>query len=272
MGNFKDLKRYFDKYFDEEQRFLSAAGQIRFEMTCFELDKYIKNTSKILDIGGGVGAFSKYYALKGNLVYYGDISTTLTNKARLYLHDIENIVSIKELNIVDLNEFSDNSFDFVICLGPFHHLPKVEDRIKGINEISRVLKPSGLAFVSFIPIYAGFDLLMRKVIKYHKTLDNNIIDNFNKNHVLSNLYKNDFQEGYFPNKKEIINLVSSKFNLLDIFSIKGLATSRGDELYKLKESNFNLYTSVMNMIYESRKSPSLIETHGHCLTILKNRK
>lgn len=44
--------------------------------------------------------------------------------------------------------FKDSSFDFVICSGVVHHTPDPE---KAINEIYRVLKPGGFAYIS---IYA----------------------------------------------------------------------------------------------------------------------
>lgn len=44
--------------------------------------------------------------------------------------------------------FNDCNFDFVVCSGVIHHTPDPE---KAINEIYRVLKPGGLAYIS---IYA----------------------------------------------------------------------------------------------------------------------
>jgi predicted SAM-dependent methyltransferase len=48
-------------------------------------------------------------------------------------------------DITNLNIFKDNAFDIVIC---FHVLEHIVDDIKAISEITRVLKPNGLALIS----------------------------------------------------------------------------------------------------------------------------
>ncbi len=53
--------------------------------------------------------------------------------------------------ITDLSQFEDNTFDGILCLGePLSHLLSKVDRIRAVDELIRVAKPSAPLFVSVI--------------------------------------------------------------------------------------------------------------------------
>ena len=49
-------------------------------------------------------------------------------------------------NILNIS-FRSNIFDSIICVAVIHHLSTVENRIKAIQELYRVIKPDGLIFI-----------------------------------------------------------------------------------------------------------------------------
>lgn len=70
----KDVIKYY-QYYDEENRLKKDnMHRVEYDTTKFYLDKIIKTNQTILDIGAGTGAYSFYYASRGNKVTALDIS------------------------------------------------------------------------------------------------------------------------------------------------------------------------------------------------------
>lgn len=55
----------------------------------------------------------------------------------------------------------EGEFDCILLMGPLYHLLEESDRIKAINASLRLLKPSGVIFVSFINMFAGMIYAMK---------------------------------------------------------------------------------------------------------------
>lgn len=53
--------------------------------------------------------------------------------------------------------FRDNSFDYVLSIAVIHHIYSVEDRVRAIMEIARVLRPGGKALVSVWSKHKHYD-------------------------------------------------------------------------------------------------------------------
>lgn len=97
-----------------------------------------QSQATILDIGCGNGKYMNY---RSDINMIGiDISANLVD-----------ICKKKGFNVIkaNMNEipFDDNSFDGIICVAAYHHLNNDIDRQKTLNEIYRVLKNNGIAFI-----------------------------------------------------------------------------------------------------------------------------
>ena len=58
MTDFDRIRNYY-KYFDEQNRLTSSnSGRLEFETTMQVLHQYLPEEGKILDLGGGAGAYS----------------------------------------------------------------------------------------------------------------------------------------------------------------------------------------------------------------------
>lgn len=100
----------------------------------------VLNTSKILDFGGGDGAFSTFAADKGATVVVFDRDLVALNYARVD----------KRLAIVQGETylpFPDRTFDIVAMLETLEHI-KSGGEIDALKEIYRVLKPTGLLILT----------------------------------------------------------------------------------------------------------------------------
>ena len=135
---------------------------------------------------------------------------SIRKKSKKYycLDQAPNKLYMSKDDLTDLNVFKDNTFDIVIC---FHVLEHIIDDIKAISEIKRVLKKTGIAFIS-VP-------LKNKNLFTHKWTEEEMnkskekgewgIDGKFSGHVrdygyvdLMNIFKKNFEEISFSNNKK----------------------------------------------------------------------
>jgi len=101
-----------------------------------ELDKEFLQNKLVLDLGCGHGNFLQACLKLGAKECIGiDYGSKSIDYAKKYSKNLNDIV-FKVGNVYDL-EFDDNTFDFIIQNGVFHHL---EDEDKAYKEAFRVLK------------------------------------------------------------------------------------------------------------------------------------
>ena len=135
----------------------------RINTSSFNLNELKDKT--ILDIGCGSGRYTLALASYGckNIIGYdmGDqglkIGNSIIEKNKL------NNITFKKGNVLDL-PFEDNHFDFILCNGVLHHTKNME---KGLEELYRVLKPFGKAFLYLYAsggLFWNFRARARKII------------------------------------------------------------------------------------------------------------
>lgn len=114
-----------------------------FKITTDMMDRYIKPGDRILDIGGGPGRYSIYYANKGCDVTLVDLSSENVKFA---------IDKSKEMNVNikaisgdarEVNKLVNGEFDHIFVMGPMYHLLDEKDRIKALNAAITLLKDRG---------------------------------------------------------------------------------------------------------------------------------
>ena len=119
------------------------------------MDRYIRPGDTILDIGGGPGQYSVYYAKQGHAMTLLDLSDGNVRFAKKKARQYGVKITALQGNALDLSRFEDASFDAVFLMGPLYHLMEEESRMQAIREAKRVLKPGGYLFSSFILMFGG---------------------------------------------------------------------------------------------------------------------
>ncbi|MBU1726417.1 MAG: class I SAM-dependent methyltransferase [Candidatus Omnitrophica bacterium] len=112
----------------------------------FILDKSLPVVGKILEIGTGKGHFALSLAKRGFSFVSIDISEEEQRIAKLNLQyfGLEKQAIFRIENAEHLS-FPDQSFDSICSVNVFHHL---ENPVAVLNEIVRLLRPGGKAFLS----------------------------------------------------------------------------------------------------------------------------
>jgi tRNA (uracil-5-)-methyltransferase TRM9 len=101
---------------------------------------------RLLNVGSGHGAdflpFKNGFDLSGI-----DFSSEMLKMARRYSHKFEFPVN---LFLADARQlpFAGKSFDFAISIATYHHLKGRDHQLEALQELKRVLKPGGEAFIT----------------------------------------------------------------------------------------------------------------------------
>lgn len=141
----RDAQKWNNLYVQPHKSVEAISFRQRRDYTVQETLAYVTVSSQVLDLGCGSGpVLSKLVDSPLNLNLTGiDYSQDMLDLAAKNLP--ENRVTLRQGDCEHL-VFDDDSFDCVICLGVISYAESIE---KAFSEIQRILKPGGIAFVSY---------------------------------------------------------------------------------------------------------------------------
>ena len=140
------IQEYYDSHPKKEWDRLQKDHPYEKYITVHMMDQMIPEGATILDIGGGPGHYSVYYAKKGHEVTLFDLSPENIRFAKKKAYQYGVRFTAMQGDAMDL---------FVFLMGPMYHLLSEKNRIRALTEAKRVLKPGGLLFTSFILLFGG---------------------------------------------------------------------------------------------------------------------
>lgn len=151
MHSYKEtVKKYYDD--DPQKEWNRLATDFPYEkyITTHMMDRYIRPGMNILDIGGGPGHYSIYYASRGHNVTLLDLSDGNIAFAKEKARENKVTIRAEQGDAMDLSRFPDEHFDIVFIMGPLYHIANKESRMQVFHEACRVLKKDGYLFGSYI--------------------------------------------------------------------------------------------------------------------------
>lgn len=211
-----------------------------------DLDKYVKQGDKVLDVGCGNGRLFRYLMHK-NVSYTGlDVSENLIKIAREnFKNEPAEFKVFDGLNIECFNKFS-CGFDVAYCLATLPHLPGEELRIQFLKSIRKVVKPGSLMIITC------WNLWQAKFIRHQIDMTFNfIIDK------LTGKGQYDWGDLYIPWHRldgKIVHRYYHAFTLSELRRILEKAGWRIEELgYKERynKNKFNLFAVVKKPVISS---------------------
>ena len=133
-------------------RVVSRRSRILEKLTTWKyLKEFIDSNSIIADIGAGTGIYAFELAQQAKFVIAVDLVRKHIDEIDLRIKNkvVSNIRTICS-SATDLSSIGNEECDLVLCLGPMYHLQNKTDRIKCLNECSRILKKNGVLFIAYI--------------------------------------------------------------------------------------------------------------------------
>jgi S-adenosylmethionine-dependent methyltransferase len=249
-------------------------GAVEFALTCHVLNKYLPSNLRILDIGCGPGRYSIWLAQQRHQIVLADLSTELLRIAQEKITEAdvnEQIEEIVEADACDLLHWSDNYFDAVLCLGPFYHLPNVEDRRKATDEIVRVLRPGGLAFIALMPRMIFLRRTLAIADERHRLRQADFVDRVLNEGVFENDIPGRFTNGYGVKPDEVAPFFEEYgFRTLGLLAAESITVGIQRSLVELAENDPVTYQAALEVIVEAASDPSILGMAAHLLYIGRN--
>jgi ubiquinone/menaquinone biosynthesis C-methylase UbiE len=251
----------------ESNRLSLGPFKLEFERTKEIILRHIKKPSKILDIGGGMGAYSFWLSDMGHEVNLLDLSPVNIESAKKHLKESgKQLQSLNIGNACDL-KFKSESFDIALMLGPMYHLTKKEERLQALSEAKRVLIPGGLLFCVGISRYAStYDGFFSNLIQDSQFIDIMNQDLKDGQHINNTGKSKYFTTSYFHLPEELkteINEAGLRVDsLISIESFGWLLPNFED-----KWNNESYKKLLLETIRKVEREPSLLGVGPHIMAI-----
>lgn len=135
----------FERPRQGSQEFLVSGTQTAalFERELIYLPPADPASRRALEVGCGPGRLMRPMSRHFGEIHGIDISDEMLKQAREVLKDIPH-AHVHVAPESDLRMFAEDSFDFVYSYAVFQHIPSREIVLNYLDEIARVLKPSGI--------------------------------------------------------------------------------------------------------------------------------
>ncbi|MDE6880143.1 MAG: class I SAM-dependent methyltransferase [Oscillospiraceae bacterium] len=152
--DFEMVREFYDQGAEYEWARLEQ-HPFEFLLTTWMMDQYIRPGDSVLDIGGGPGRYSIYFAEKDCTVTLAELSGGNVELARKKAAEAGVALTAHAVNCLELETLELGQFDHVFLMGPLYHLLEEEDRVRAVEIALRHLKPGGKLYVSFILLFAN---------------------------------------------------------------------------------------------------------------------
>lgn len=261
----KEVKQYYDESAMREWERLET-HPFEFELTTWMMDKYIKPGDTILDIGGGPGQYSMYYAKKGVDVTLVDLSSGNIELAKEKAKEQGVRIQAYVKNCLQLDQLNLGKFDHVFLMGPLYHLQQEKDRIQAVELALNHLKIGGKLYVSFILAFAGviYDLQHRGYL----------VDDVN-NKMVNRLFADisqgkdylgpGFTQVYFYHQNNILPFMEQfPLNKFHLFGQEGFLAPNKLELIQRDPSELSRWVELAKQYIEL---PELLSWSEHVMYI-----
>lgn len=132
----------------------SRRGELNYLVHMDVLQHHIRESMSVLEIGAGAGVFTKELVRMAKRLTVADLSEVQLDLNRQHMRELGllNLVGkYRKVDLSDLGEFEDCSFDAVVCVGgPLSYL--LDHAKRGVQEALRVVRSGGIVIVGVMAL------------------------------------------------------------------------------------------------------------------------
>jgi ubiquinone/menaquinone biosynthesis C-methylase UbiE len=180
--------------------------------------------ARLLDVGGGAGAYALWLAERGYQVHLIDavprhVEQALAASAKQPQHPLASAA------VGDARKLkqADQSVDAILLLGPLYHLTERKDRIAALREAHRVLRAEGRVWVAGISRFASLVESLSGGFfdrpEFAPILDRDLAEGQHRNSTDNLMY---FTDAFFHRPQELAGEVAEAgFESVEVVAIEG---------------------------------------------------
>jgi ubiquinone/menaquinone biosynthesis C-methylase UbiE len=261
------IVRHYEQDIREEDRITTGLGQLELVRTQEILRRHLPNPpAAILDVGGATGVHASWLAADGYRVHIVDMTPRHVEKARV---DLGPLGVTAELGDARNLSGADSSFDAVLLLGPLYHLTERTDRVRALNEASRVVRLGGVVAVAAINRFASlFDGVKREILtdpEFRAIVERDLRDGQHRN---PDNRPNWFTTAFFHHPAELrAEVEAAGLAVVELIGVEGLAgwfPSSGDQWETAAGRDAILFAARA-----TEGEPSLLGVSSHLIAVAR---
>jgi len=268
-----DVRDYYDGLGEREWERLTRPddGALEFAVTCRVIAAHLSAGARVLDIGAGPGRYSLWLAARGHRVSMADLSPALVTIAREKATASGAASLVDEIVVGDardLSRWADASFDAVLALGPFYHLPHESDRDRAADELTRVLKPGGVAFVALMPRYAFLRRTLAQYDERHRLASPEFVARLLDHGIFENDVPGRFTGGYGVRPEEVAPFFARHgLTMSVLLATESIAADLQEPLAALAKDDPAAHRATMDALVRVAGDPSILGLANHLLYV-----
>jgi ubiquinone/menaquinone biosynthesis C-methylase UbiE len=222
--------------------------------------------ARVLDVGGGAGAYAFGLAHRGYEVHLLDASNRLVEEATR-----RGGGRLASLRVGDARALpvADAFADVVLLLGPLYHLTSSEDRITALREACRALRPGGWLFAAAISRFASsLDGLTRDLFqdpRFVAIVERDLVDGQHRNTTEREDY---FTTSYFHRPEDLAADVSAAgLDLHEVYGVEGPGWLLHD--FDARWSDPRTREDLLRVARQVEAEPSIRGASAHLLAVAR---
>lgn len=256
-----DISDYYEQG-REDARLRTGGGRLELWRTQQILRRYLPPAPAcVLDIGGGSGVHAEWLANDGHDVHLIDPVPLHVEQASALPGTTASIGDARELRQ------SDQSADVSLLLGPLYHLTDRADRLRALNEATRVTRRGGIVAVAGISRFASMRDSLRKSwlddSRWVETVERTVATG---RHVNDSGHDQRFTTAYFHDPDDLgTELAEAGLHDVELIAVEGVGSFL-ENIVELLESPETRHV-LMRWIELTEREPSMLGASGHILAI-----
>ena len=253
----------------EAPRLAQHAGVLERARTIDLLGRHLPPPpARVLDVGGGPGAYSVWLAGRGYDVRLLDPVPLHVEQARAAAQEAGVSFDAALGDARRLDE-PDGSADAVLLMGPLYHLTERADRVAALVEARRVLRPGGVLMATGISRFASLlDGLSRHLVDdpaFRAILDRDLVEGQHRNPT----DRRDYFTTAFFHKVEHLGTEAEEAGLgmASVYAIEGPVWLMGDVAERAADPAH--WTIMMDLLRRIEGEPALLAASAHLMLVAR---